>query len=348
MNEIERVANMVADGRITADEGDRLIAVLRSVAAGVREPDGEPDDGRVPTETTLGSAARVEVSDVPPAPRPPEAPRAPLPPLTPVAPAAPVAAAAEAAAAEAAAAPEAAATPGSASNAATAPGSASQQGKDGAAPRLAPAGIKWLRVEMLAGDLEVAVDPRLAAPTGRSGSRDLGFEPTPEGYRLTGGAKPASADLAWLGLGNVLKGDFSLRLPPGYGVELAKTAGDIELHGVEYLRGTLAAGDLDAHGLKGVDLDTLAGDVDIRIAPTAGRHRVHAKAGEVTVVLLPGSDVTVTGNVSVGDIEVEPPFETERRLVGERFEGTVGAGTAALEVKVIAGNIVIRRGGDHE
>lgn len=318
MSEIERVANMVADGRITPEEGDRLIAVLRSVG---------PSD-------TPGTSMPPLAPAAPAAPTAPVAPVAPVPPATPAGPAAQATPTSQAAPA--------------ASVAPVTPAAATSQTPPGAAAaRAVPPTVRWVRVEMVAGDLDVTVDPQLIAPTGTSDTHELRFEPTDEGYRLTGAPRRGAGPVR-LGLGNVMKGDFSLRLPPGFGVDLAKTAGDIDLGGVEFLRGTLTGGDLGAHGLKGVDLDTVAGNVDISIAPTSGRHRIAAKAGVVNVVLLPGSDVTVDGGVSVGDIKTEPPFRTERRLVGCRVEGTVGAGTATLELKVIAGDIFLRSGDDHE
>src|SRR5690606_3246108 len=76
MDELERVAQMVADGRITAEEGDRLIAVLRSVQATSEELD----------ETTAHLEDAVPAEPAPPLPPLPAAPpRAPLPPLGPTA-----------------------------------------------------------------------------------------------------------------------------------------------------------------------------------------------------------------------------------------------------------------------
>lgn len=312
MDELERVAQMVADGRITAEEGDRLIAVLRSVQATSEELD----------ETTAHLEDAVPAEPAPPLPPLPAAPpRAPLPPLGPTA-----------------AVPEAAAL-------GSPPMQARTSGNAAADDDFAAPGTKWVRVDLLAGNLTVNVDPTLTAPAGRSGSSDLSFEATSYGYRLV-----SSGPQGIFGgvLGKFRTGDFTVSLPVGFGVELAKTAGDIELRGVPYLRGTLSAGDLDAFGLKGVDFTALAGDVYVSLTLTEGRHRVDTKVGDIEAVLLPGSNATVKAEVSVGQISAEAPFKTERRTVGQRTEGAVGTGTAALDLRVMAGSIEVRSGVDDE
>lgn len=320
MDEFERVARMVADGRITAEEGDRLIAVLRTVHAtgdeleNVRaEFEGEASGGERVSGRQMSDPATPE-GVAPSTLGAPAHPSAPLPPLDtaasePVAPAA---------------------TPNGASAL--------------RAPTGAPTDVRWLRIEALAGDLDVSVDPSIAAPAGRSGSRELRFEETSEGHKLIGVGNGGSrnADEGWLPFGNVLKGDFSVTVPHGYGVELAKIAGDIDIDGVEHLRGSLAAGDLTADSLRSVDFSALAGDVKITLLPTSGAHRVQVKAGDLSVALLPGSNVSVSGGVSLGDAQVDAPLHVERHLVSQRLSGSVGGGTASLELKVTAGNIRVR------
>ncbi len=316
MNEIERVAQMVADGRITAEEGDRLITVLKSV----QSADEELEETRAQLEDLPQAAEAVALAATPaatPASTPSPAPaRAPLPPLE-----------------AGAAAPEAAAAP-------------HVQSENGEPQRgYAPAGTKWVRVELMAGDLEVTMDPSLSAPTASSDSGDIRLEATEYGYRLA--SRTGQGALGGM-FGKLRAGDFKVALPSGYGVELANMVGDIELTGVPYLRGTLTAGDIDAHGLLGVDFTTLAGDVFVSLTPQSGRHCVRAKVGEIEVVLLPGSDVSVKGSVSMGDITASEPFTTERNLVSERVSGTLGTGRATLELSVTAGSITVRSGGEHE
>lgn len=323
MDELERVAQMVADGRITAEEGDRLIAVLRSVQATSEELDETTAhlEDSVPVDAAAISTTQNSAPSVPPLPA--ALPRAPLPPLG-----------------ATAAVPEAAAVGSPPPQPHT-----SEQRNAVADSEFAPAATKWVRVELLAGNLTVSVDPTLTEPAGRSGSSDLSFEATAYGFRL---ASSGSQGIFGSVLGKFRTGDFTVSLPVGFGVELAKTAGDIELRGVPYLRGTLSAGDLDAFGLQGVDFTALAGDVYASLILTGGRHRLNTKVGDIEAVLLPGSHATVEAEVSVGQISAEAPFKTERRTVGHRTHGVVGAGTATLELRVTAGSIEVRSGVDDE
>lgn len=311
MDEIARVEQMVVEGLITAEEGERLKAVLRSVQ--------EADE----LEATR-AAEGVEAHDAGPATSlpsgdPPVAlmSPAPIPPVSPL-------------------------------PAATVP---EPTGARPAGDASAPAGTRWVRVDVVAGDLDVHVDHGLSEPKVTSDSGEATLEPTEYGYRVALGAKGdgflRNLDGMFVGLiGRGRPGDVKLTLPAGYGVDLAKTAGDVDLYGVPYLRGVLTAGDLDAHGLEGVDLTSLAGDVFVSLCSKSGRHRIVNTAGELEVVLLPGSDVTVAGDVSIGDVKAGPEFKTGRRIVSETVSGTIGAGTAKLDLKVTAGTIKLRTGTD--
>ena len=353
MNELERVAQMVADGRITAAEGEQLTAVLRSV----QSADEELEDTRARIENLSSPAdGSATASSSTPSTAPA---RAPLPPLE------AGAAAPEAAATPRLNEPEAAATPRL-----DEPKSATPRRLDeperAAIPHVnepeaattphpkadhepqadyAPPGTKWLRVELMAGDLDVTVDPSLSMPIATSDAGNVALEPTDDGYRLA--SRSGQGGLGGL-LGKVRAGNFKVVLPDGYGLELAKMVGDIDLKDVPYLRGTLSAGDIDAHGLRGVDFTTLAGDVYLSLKPQPGRHQVRAKVGDIEAVLLPGSDVTVKGNVSMGDITASEPFKTERNLVSENVTGTLGTGRATLDLWVTAGSIEVRSGEEHE
>ncbi len=364
MNELERVAQMVADGRITAAEGEQLTAVLRSV----QSADEELEDTRARIENLSSPAdGSATASSSTPSTAPA---RAPLPPLE------AGAAAPEAAATPRLNEPEAAATPrldepeAAATPRLDEPKSATPRRLDeperAAIPHVnepeaattphpkadhepqadyAPPGTKWLRVELMAGDLDVTVDPSLSMPIATSDAGNVALEPTDDGYRLA--SRSGQGGLGGL-LGKVRAGNFKVVLPDGYGLELAKMVGDIDLKDVPYLRGTLSAGDIDAHGLRGVDFTTLAGDVYLSLKPQPGRHQVRAKVGDIEAVLLPGSDVTVKGNVSMGDITASEPFKTERNLVSENVTGTLGTGRATLDLWVTAGSIEVRSGEEHE
>lgn len=371
MDEIARVEQMVAEGLITAEEGERLKAVLRSVqeadeleAPRAAPEGGEGQDARLVTSPPSGDQAPALV---PPAPMPTTPLTTPLPttpvttPSTPTTPqrATPPSAAvppAPGANAPRTAVPAEPARP-SATDGARGDGqqarSRAPKADDQAGEASAPAGTRWVRVDVVAGDLDVHVDPGLSEPKVTSDSGEATLEATDYGYRVALGVKGEGfflrnleGPLAGLLAGRGRPGDVKLTLPAGFGIDLVMTTGDVDLHGVPYLRGSLSAGDLDAYGLEGIDLSSLAGDVSVSLRASSGRHRILNTAGELKVVLLPGSDVTVNGDVSIGEVKAGPEFTTGRRLMSGTVTGTLGAGVARLDLKVTAGSIKLRTGTD--
>ena len=353
MDEIARVEQMVAQGLISADDGERLKEVLRSVQEAEQEGTAPQlaaagdDRPALPYDASVVSPAGPATLGGPAAT--PSAPglSAPIPPVPPLAPTASPAAAATAA-------PNAA--PNAATNAtANAAPSGAQASTDRPAPAAdagLPAGTKWVRVELVAGDLDVGVDPQLTEPRAESDTGEAALERTDYGYRVSIGRGEGSflrgleGPLAGLLISKGRPGDLKLTLPAGYGVDLAMTTGDVDLDGVPFLRGTLSAGDLDAHGLEGINFSSMAGDVSVSLRPTSGRHRIVNTAGELKVTLLPGSDVAVHGDVSIGEAKAGPEFQTGRRMMSGTVSGAIGAGTARLDLKVTAGTIKLKTGTD--
>ncbi len=353
MDEIARVEQMVAQGLISADDGERLKEVLRSVQEAEQEGTAPQlaaagdDRPALPYDASVVSPAGPATLGGPAAT--PSAPglSAPIPPVPPLAPTASPAAAATAA-------PNAA--PNAATNAtANAAPSGAQASTDRPAPAAdagLPAGTKWVRVELVAGDLDVGVDPQLTEPRAESDTGEAALERTDYGYRVSIGRGEGSflrgleGPLAGLLISKGRPGDLKLTLPAGYGVDLAMTTGDVDLDGVPFLRGTLSAGDLDAHGLEGINFSSMAGDVSVSLRPTSGRHRIVNTAGELKVTLLPGSDVAVHGDVSIGEAKAGPEFQTGRRMMSGTVSGAIGAGTARLDLKVTAGSIKLKTGTD--
>ena len=329
MNEIERIHQMVRDGRITAEEGERLIQVLREVD----EVDARLDrEAQAIDREARGAHADSERSDR-------------------------TGAAASAAAAAAAAEAAATAAGASAANAATdaratpARPAGAPQSTD--APRTtdapqstseaAPAGTPFVHVDMLAGDLEVRVDPSLSEPQISGGPGRIGMERHGADFQVN--FRPEGSGFLDRFLTQMRSGKVSVAIPEGYGVDLNMRAGNVQLHGVPYLRGRLTAGELSADALNGVDLNNAAGDIDVRLLLTEGKHRISSATGDVDVVLLPGSDVRVEGSVSIGDAEAGGgEFSTERSGLGDRISGTIGAGTAFLEIHVTTGDVHVEVG----
>lgn len=214
--------------------------------------------------------------------------------------------------------------------------------------RLAPDGVRWLRVEMLAGDLEVRVDPnRKSVGATSKGAGETKLEDTPDGMRLRQFGRRDGPSIVDRLVSGLQRTETTVDLPPGWGVDLDMKAGDVTLRGVPWLRGDLIAGDLDADALEGIDLTMKAGDVDVGLRPITGTHRIALAAGDVDVRLQKGSSVRVDGRVSIGDAKADAPLTCQRKGMGDRLSGTVGEGAAELELRLTTGDLKVRvEGGD--
>lgn len=336
MNDIERVRALRDAGQITAEEAERLIGVLT-------ELDETPEN--------VDAAAPA----VPTAPVPAPA-SAPTPQPAPV-PAATAAggdaadrvrsAAREAAEAAREAAHEAARSAREAAREASAQlreaAAQVRQPTPEAAPasagpiELAPAGTRWCAIELTAADLRVVADDVDEPVVEGADEQELRVTPTDEGIRVTS-ERGWSID-RWVGRGASL--DVRVRLPRAWGLSLDLKAGDAKVTGVPYVRGRMLAGDLSVRDAESVDVSKAAGDLEVAFRPTQGRHRIAAKAGDVDVRFLPGSDATVEASVSMGDLDA-PGFEVDGRMVGAQARGTLGAGSARVEVRLTAGDLSLR------
>lgn len=200
---------------------------------------------------------------------------------------------------------------------------------------VAPVGTRWLRVELAAGDIELrAADvdaPELVEGDG------VRLEPTDAGMRLS-----VDPDSGFLGRWRPV--DVEVRVPRAWGVDLDTKAGDLEVTGVPYVRGRVLAGDVEIREVRGIDLSCGAGDLSVSLRPTEGRHRVVARAGDLSVRLLEGSDVEVEGRLSIGDLSVRG-LESERRGLGGVVRGRLGQGRAQLKLELGAGDLQVRADG---
>ena len=422
MSDIDRVKEMVDEGRITKEEADQLIAVLREVeaaeanldAAGSAGSQARPAAAPVVTpeattavapEATPQASSPAEAESVPAAPQRPvtlpgepaapapapasPAPASPVPatptpaiPTPPVAP--PPAAGAEIRAAafsdaardianqarEAAreasrAARDAAREARGASREAAREASRSARDAVREASRdvrqavsgagrpevddigerpdkgIAPADTPWVVVEMIGGDLDITVDPTLEVPVAEGGPGYVEVAPDEDGYKVR--FMPEKGNFLDRILSSVRSGDLDVRIPPHFGVSVQATAGDVDLHGVRYLRGRLRAGDVTADRLEGVDFSLMAGDFEATLDLKAGDHVITVGAGEANVALSELADVTVTGRVSIGDLASRVDGLEKRDVgLGGEVAGSVGAGNARLRLRVTTGDLTIR------
>ena len=204
-------------------------------------------------------------------------------------------------------------------------------------------GVPWLVTEMLAADLVVEVKPGIDAPHLRKPVEDATLEREGDGWRLRYRTEWSSWGI--FGSGRGAPARIEVDVPEGMGVELDVKAGDVTVRGVSHVRGRMLAGDLAIDGASFVDVDKKAGDFEARIRPTAGKQRLVAKAGDLDVVLLPGSDVRVSASVKVGDLRIRGEgFKGSRESqgIGHRQSLTLGAGTAELELRLSAGSMTLK------
>ena len=200
------------------------------------------------------------------------------------------------------------------------------------APPDAPDTLRWVRVFMLAGNLEVWVDEGLEHPV-TEGEVKL----TQEGQNYVV-RQTSKVDF----LNNLMNSQriVELTLPVGYGVDLDMKGGNVDLHDVPFLKGKMMAGNVDAQVLGGIQLNMRAGNLDASLRLTEGKHRLDLKAGNGELRFLPGSSVTVSGEVKVGGVETRGgAFVFERAITGGKLHGAVGAGRASLEISQTAGNL---------
>ena len=359
MSELDRIEAMRAAGTISDAEAERLIAVLR-------------DLGSVP------AVASSETAQAPAAaPATPTAPAAPAAPTAPGAPAAPAApreadravgqdardefrrvareareqarSAARSAGADAADAVRIAtdklregfermrdsmAAPAPSATEADAAATAAAAAEPTA---IAPEGTRWLRIDLPAGDLDVRAADVDAPTLDDDGEGRVKLEVTADGARLFTDPERGL-------LGRYTPADARVRVPRAWGIDLDVKAGDLDVRDVPFVAGRILAGDVEVRGARGLDLTCLAGDVSIAVAPTEGRHRLVARAGDLSVRLLPGSDVVVDGRVSLGDASARG-LARERRGMGAVVHGRIGAGKARLSIELGAGDLEVRAEG---
>ena len=321
----ERIQSLLAEGKVTQEEADRLIAALNDtdVEAEMNEAERGNDAettpeitaGRghaKPNEQVRNSPSRTNSSVTGEMSARPSQPRAPEPPERPTHP-------------------------------------------SGVSATL-PEGLRWVRVSVLAGDLDICVDPSLSEPA-VNGKAFSHFEVKKDGddyvirsVKRDKAPRREGIDGLIDGVGEFVGGivgrvgDLDIRIPAGFGVVLDSKSGDVDVRDVPFVKANLLAGDLDLRNVGGIDLSMSAGDVDASLRLTSGEHRIKLSAGDVDITLLEGSSVRVTGGVSMGDMNADEPLAARRTGMGGSLSGQVGGGEAKLELSVSAGDVEVRCG----
>lgn len=200
-------------------------------------------------------------------------------------------------------------------------------------PGWQPQGLRWARVKLTAGQLEVKLDPSLQMPVteGQAEVRQVGSD-----LEIT----PKMVNSSFLGglLGGL--GSLELRLPAGWGLDLGSKAAQVEVEGVAFLKGRVAAGNVELRGVEGLDLEVTAGNIEGSLLLREGQHRLQVSMGNAELDLLPGSSVQLSPGVSLGNLETRG-FSRSYAADGSEVR-QVGEGKATLEVSVRMGNLEVK------
>lgn len=197
----------------------------------------------------------------------------------------------------------------------------------------------WVKLSGFCGDLSVRGDPTLTSPvvTGYATVErsDAGYLiRTPPDHKGGGGN--------WLSRLHKAAGNVEVRLPAGMGLDLAIAAGDGEVRGVRALKGSFTGGDFEVEGADTLDLNVTAGDIALALCPRSGSQRLRAISGDFTLSFAPGSSAEVSGSATCGDLTLPQTFSRSGSFASQRFEGTLGAGDARLELRLTAGDVTVR------
>jgi DUF4097 and DUF4098 domain-containing protein YvlB len=136
----------------------------------------------------------------------------------------------------------------------------------------------------------------------------------------------------------VVRGPAQVRVASG-DVTLKEVAGPVSV--------TVQSGDLEltAAGSPAVECRVLSGDADVRLESLAPGGRVHLEvlAGDLDLTLGPAVRATLRAEAAAGDIDVAVPLQN-RQQSRRRVEGILGAPEAAIEVRVLSGDLSVDAG----
>ena len=145
-------------------------------------------------------------------------------------------------------------------------------------------------------------------------------------------------DIRALGLGK----ELLLRVNPALAVDVEVTAGQLNTERVPHLgKVRVTAGGAKLLDVTEVhDVLVQAGSATIKGTITAGRHRVRAESGSLSITLGDDSNVTVKSESQLGRVSWAGGHS------GAGDEVVMGNGSAKLDVEVVMGHAQIRVGSD--
>lgn len=190
-----------------------------------------------------------------------------------------------------------------------------------------PSHLRWLKVKLLHGDLEVYLDPALTEPEATGAVELVENEEGLEVRPVRAGRRKAKGDFH--------ANDLELRLPEGWGLACEVMHGDLRVEGLPYVRGSVRSGDTTLKEVRGIDLE-VTDDLHALLCLTDGQHHLSVLNGDAHIVFL-DSSVKLEGKLLNGELESKGYFEQQRHKV----LGVVGDGHAHLRVEVLGGDLIL-------
>lgn len=204
--------------------------------------------------------------------------------------------------------------------------------------------LRWVKIELTAGNLTVNTDPTLSEPrvTSKHGLSDVQIVAEDSNYRVRASGEK---DAGWFGF---LKGatfaDVEVAVPQGFGLEISTRAGNVTVNGTPYLKGSVSAGQLVARDIGGLDVEVRAGNFEGSARLNSGQHRLSVAAGNAELKILPESDYRLSGSVVMGNLETTGRYKNNSSGMRQTVNVLHGEGKADLRVDVKMGNCWIDTG----
>jgi len=169
-------------------------------------------------------------------------------------------------------------------------------------------------------------------------SSDGEIGPSLDGFSILRGVPRSLEDIRALGLGK----ELLLRVNPALAVDVEVTAGQLSTERVPHLgKVRVTAGGAKLLDVTEVnDVLVQAGSATIKGTITAGRHRVRAESGSLSITLGDDSNVTVKSDAQLGRVSWAGGHS------GAGDEVVMGHGNARLDVEVVMGHAQVRVGSD--
>lgn len=158
------------------------------------------------------------------------------------------------------------------------------------------------------------------------------------------GEAPRSAFMNWISTVNKAGSNLRVRVNPDLPLEVLNIAGSLDLSGTagSTAVGVEAGSARLSHGSGPLALSVASGSTDVEWAFT-GTSSVVCELGSARVTVLPGSDVTVSVDSTLGSASIRSATGTQKAsTAGGPLSAVVGQGTGTLMVTAKLGSAEVR------